>query len=112
MQAGPDLPICYIHIGNKDVEQAQLARHGKATAQNHLSHSPLTKECPNCHKDMPIEAQYCDNCSKHQELTPVVKRLLEEHQQTMADMENMKAMFNKDVIEAMINARVKEMLKK
>lgn len=26
-------------------------------------------------------------------------------------MENMKAMFNKDVIEAMINARVKEMLK-
>ncbi len=39
----------------------------------------LTKECPNCHKEMPIEAQYCDNCSKHQELTPVIKRLLEEN---------------------------------
>lgn len=107
-----DMPEVYIHIGNKDVEQAQLARHGKATALNHLSNSPLTKECPNCHKDMPIEAQYCDNCSKHQELTPVVKRLLEEHQQTMKDMESMKTMFNEDVIKAMIETRVKEMMKK
>ncbi len=76
-----EMPAVYIHVGNKDVEQAQLARHGKATAQAHLSQSPLTKECPNCHKEMPIEAQYCDNCSKHQELTPVVKRLLEENQE-------------------------------
>lgn len=82
-----DMPEVYIHVGNKDVEQAQLAHHGKATAQRHLSQSPLTKECPNCHKDMPIEAQYCENCSKHQELTPVVKRLLEEHQQTISDNE-------------------------
>jgi integrase len=74
-----DMPAVYIHVGNKDVEQTQLAYHGKAVAQRHLSQSPLTKECPNCHKEMPIEAQYCDNCSKHQELTPVVKRLLEEN---------------------------------
>ncbi len=107
-----EMPEVYIHVGNKDVEQAQLARHGKAVAQQHLSQSPLTKECPNCHKEMPIEAQYCENCSKHQELTPIVKRLLEEHQQTIAEMENMKAMFNEDAIKAMIEARVNEILKK
>ncbi len=76
-----EMPEVYIHVGNKDVEQAQLARHGKATALRHLSESPLTKECPNCHKDMPIESQYCENCSKHQDLSPVVKRLLEENQE-------------------------------
>ena len=107
-----EMPAVYIHVGNKDVEQAQLARHGKATAQAHLSQSPLTKECPNCHKEMPIEAQYCENCSKHQELTPVVKRLLEEHQQTIAEMEKMKAMFNEDTLKSMIEARVAEILKK
>ncbi len=85
-----EMPAVYIHVGNKDVEDAQLARHGKAVAQKHLSDSPLTKECPNCHKEMPIEAQYCDNCSKHQELTPVVKRLLEEHQQVLSAQEDFK----------------------
>ena len=107
-----DMPAVYIHVGNKDVEQAQLARQGKAAAQQHLSQSPLTKECPNCHKDMPIEAQYCTNCSKHQELTPVVKRLLEEHQQTISEMEKMKAMFNEDTLKSMIEARVNEILRK
>ncbi len=107
-----EMPAVYIHVGNKDVEQAQLAYHGKAVAQQRLSQSPLTKECPNCHKEMPIEAQYCENCSKHQELTPIVKRLLEEHQQTIADMESMKAMFNEDAIKAMIEARVSELIKK
>lgn len=119
-----EMPAVYIHIGNKDVEQAQLAMHGKATAQHHLSKSPLTKECPNCHKDMPIEAQYCNNCSKHQELTPVVKRLLEEHQQTIANAETIQAKIaemeeqrkkdqalNEDMIKAMIETRVKQILK-
>lgn len=77
-----EMPAVYIHVGNKDVEQAQLARHGKATAQAHLFQSPLTKECPNCHKDMPIEAQYCENCSKHQDLSATVKKLLMENQDT------------------------------
>lgn len=90
------MPAVYIHVGNKDVEQAQLAYYGKAVAQQHLSQSPLTKECPNCHKEMPIEAQYCENCSKHQELTPIVKRLLEEHQQTIADMETISSCRNSD----------------
>lgn len=105
-----DMPEVYIHVGNKDVERAQLARHGKAVAQKHLSENPLSKECPVCHKDIPIESQYCENCSKHQELTPVVKRLLEEHQQTISEVEKMKAMFNEDMIKSMIEARVNEIL--
>lgn len=105
-----DMPEVYIHVGNKDVESAQLARHGKAVAQKHLSENPLSKECPVCHKDIPIESQYCENCSKHQELTPVVKRLLEEHQQTISEVEKMKAMFNEDMIKSMIEARVNEIL--
>lgn len=107
-----EMPAVYVHIGNKDVEDAQLARHGKAVAQKHLSESPLTRECPTCHKEIPIDAQYCDNCSKHQDLTPVVRRLLEEHQQTIAEMEKMKAMFNEDTIKEMIEARVNQLLKK
>lgn len=106
-----DMPEVYIHIGNKDVEQAQLARHGKAVAQKHLSESPLTKECPTCHKSIPIDVQYCDNCSKHQDLSPVVKRLLEEHQHTVAEIESIKAMIDENAFKAMVEKRVAEILK-
>lgn len=58
-----------------------LAKHELRQIQQAKPQMKLIKECPNCHKEMPIEAQYCDNCSKHQELTPVVKRLLEENQE-------------------------------
>lgn len=98
-----DMPEVYIHIGNKDVELAQLARQGKAKAQKHLSDSPLTKECPNCHKDMPIEAQYCTNCSKHQELSPVVRRLLEENYEILRKQEEMKKQM--DFITSVIQAK-------
>ncbi len=86
-----DMPAVYIHIGNKDVEQAQLARHGKASAQMRLSQSPLTKECPTCHKAIPIEAQYCENCSKHQDLSPMVRRLLEENQHQLSEVSSLKS---------------------
>ena len=39
-------------------------------------------------------------------------KLSEENETLKNEMENMKVMFNKEVIEAMINARVKEMMKK
>lgn len=78
-----DMPEIYIHVGNKDVENAQLIRHGKAVAQSHLALSPLTKECPTCHKDIPVDSQFCENCSKHQDLSPVVRRLIEENRNVM-----------------------------
>lgn len=84
------MPEVYIHVGNKDVEEAQLARHGKAVAQKRLAQSPLTRECPTCHKEIPIESQYCENCSKHQDLSPIVKRLIEEHQEVLLAQEDFK----------------------
>ncbi len=68
---GSDMPAVYIHVRNKDVEQSQLALHGKAVAQRHLSQSTLTKECPTCHKEIPVEVQFCDNCEIiHERLIP------------------------------------------
>ncbi|MCX9011022.1 MAG: site-specific integrase [Candidatus Methanoperedens sp.] len=84
------MPEVYVTIGNKDVENALLVRHGKAVAQKRISEIVLTKECPICHKSIPVEAQYCENCAKHQDLSPVVKRLLEEHQQVLSAQEDFK----------------------
>ncbi len=71
----------YLHATDKDVETAMLAKHGLRQIQQASPQMTLTKECPQCHRSMPIDAQYCETCSKHQDLSPVVKRLLEENQE-------------------------------
>ncbi len=88
--ARSNMPEIYIHVGNKDVEEAQLALHGRAVAHKKILDNPLSKECPQCHKMIPVDAQFCENCSKHQDLSHIVRRSLEENESLknrVADLE-------------------------
>lgn len=70
----------YVHSSKKDLINAMLAKRGMQSITQPLG-IQVTKECPQCHRQIPIDAQYCETCSKHQDLSQVVKRQLEEHQQ-------------------------------
>ncbi len=74
----------YAHSSKKDLVNAMLAKRGMKAIPPQSLGIQLTKECSQCHKQIPIDAQFCENCSKHQDLSPVVKRMLEEHQHTIA----------------------------
>lgn len=66
----------YLHTTDDDVKNATLAKHGLRHIQQASPTINLTKECPTCHKHIPVDSQYCENCSKHQDLSPVVKKLI------------------------------------
>ncbi len=72
------MPEIYIHVGNKDVEKAQLQMHRKVEIQKKEIVNNLSKECPQCHKMIPVDAQLCD-CGAKLDLSSIVRRSIEEN---------------------------------
>ncbi|MFZ3167034.1 MAG: tyrosine-type recombinase/integrase [Candidatus Methanoperedens sp.] len=75
----------YVHPTKNDLVNAMLAKRGIQSIPQPLG-IQLMKECPQCHNQVPVDAQFCENCSKHLDLSPIVRRLLEENQQTQAQI--------------------------
>lgn len=75
----------YVHPTKNDLVNAMLAKRGMQSIPQPLG-IQLMKECPQCHNQVPVDAQFCENCSKHLDLSPIVRRLLEENQQTQAQI--------------------------
>lgn len=76
---GSKMVETYLHLNDDDLKNATLAKHGLRHIQQASSSISLTRECAVCHKQIPIDSQYCENCSKHQDLSPVVKQMITEN---------------------------------
>lgn len=83
----------YLHTTDDDVKNATLAKHGLRHIQQAAPSINLTKECPTCHKQIPVDSQFCENCSKHQDLSPVVKQMITENKDLNTRLDSIEKKF-------------------
>lgn len=100
------------YISLSEMMQAQSYRNSKGMGNGNGNTiiNPLSVRCVACGK-LIQSGSLCKTCTESKKLAEENNELKAKMETTQKDMETLKAAFNEDVLKAMIEARVKELMK-